>query len=68
MCFAILVMAQRRKRGHPVARKPSFEFERRERTKEKAAKRADKAKVKGEKKSGQSGEVTLVDSSDGEAN
>ena len=33
-----------------MARKPSFEFERRERTKEKAAKRADKAKAKNEKK------------------
>ena len=34
-----------------MARKPSFEFERRERTKEKAAKRAEKAKAKSGKKS-----------------
>ncbi len=33
-----------------MARKPSFEFERRERDKEKAAKRAEKVKAKSEKK------------------
>ncbi len=35
-----------------MARKPSFEFERRERDKEKAAKRAEKTKAKLEKKTG----------------
>ena len=37
-----------------MARKPSFEFERRERDKEKAAKRAEKTKAKSEKKAGPS--------------
>ena len=32
-----------------MARKPNFDFERRERTKEKAAKRAEKTKAKSEK-------------------
>lgn len=37
-------------RNKPVARKPSFDFERRERQKAKDAKRAEKTKAKNEKK------------------
>ena len=36
-----------------MARKPSFDFERRERDKAKLAKRAEKAKAKSEKKAGE---------------
>ena len=38
-----------------MARKPSFDFERRERQKAKDAKRAEKTKAKNEKKAGEAG-------------
>ncbi len=38
-----------------MARPPSYDFERRERAKAKAAKKADKQKAKNEKKAGEAG-------------
>ena len=46
-----------------MARKPSFDFERRERTKEKAAKRADKLKTKQDKRKEEAA-VAIVDAGD----
>lgn len=45
-----------------MARKPSFDFERRERAKQKAEKRTEKAKAKAEKKTvGQDGQPDHVE-------
>lgn len=41
-----------------MARKPSFDFERRERQKAKDAKRAEKTKAKNEKRAGEAGGET----------
>ena len=48
-----------------MPRKPSYDFERRERDKAKAAKLADKAKAKSEKKMGHEGPSAETESEDG---